>query len=216
MPALANAALVPTLISVAIGVVMLAATAVLILWTRAARSAHTGAETAVFCRGGGKVIGGAAVVALCAFVAPLVGFDGENVVVWLLLLLAFFALVWWGQFLVPFVVFYVADHTGLTRQWLNVKKTLLWHAIDWVYPERKTTAYRTYGVKVGQSTEYNLVVEAGPKQSIKVVVKGWLIGGDPQPLLTAIEQRATSAEFGFDRSPIVIQRRNASVVPGAR
>jgi hypothetical protein len=217
MLVLADAGLAPALISIAVGVVMLALTAVFVFWTRAARAAaHTGPETVIFCRGGGKLIGGAVVVALCAFAAPLVGFDGENVAIWLLLLLAFFAVIWWAQFLAPFIVFYVADHTGLTRQWLAAKKTLPWHAIDWVYPERKTTAYRTYGVKVGQSTEYNLMVEAGPKQTIKVIVKGWMIGGDAQPLLDAIQQRATAAEFGFDRSPVVIQRRNAGVIPGMR
>lgn len=217
MLVLADAGFAPTLIAIAVGVVMLALTAVLIFWTRAARAAaRTGPETVLLCRGGGKLIGGAVVVALCAFAAPLVGFDVNGGAFIFLLLCAFFALIWWAQFLASFIVFYVADHTGLTRQWLAVKKTLPWHAIDWVYPERKTTAYRTYGVKVGQSTEYNLMVEAGPKQAIKVIVKGWLIGGNPQPLLDAIQQRATAAEFGFDRSPVVIQRRNAGVMPGMR
>lgn len=217
MLVLADAGFAPTLIAIAVGVVMLALTAVLIFWTRAARAAaRTGPETVLLCRGGGKLIGGAVVVALCAFAAPLVGFDVNGGAFIFLLLCAFFALIWWAQFLASFIVFYVADHTGLTRQWLAVKKTLPWHAIDWVYPERKTTAYRTYGVKVGQSTEYNLMVEAGPKQAIKVIVKGWLIGGNPQLLLDAIQQRATAAEFGFDRSPVVIQRRNAGVIPGMR
>lgn len=217
MLVLADAGFAPTLIAIAVGVVMLALTAVLIFWTRAARAAaRTGPETVLLCRGGGKLIGGAVVVALCAFAAPLVGFDVNGGAFIFLLLCAFFALIWWAQFLASFIVFYVADHTGLTRQWLAVKKTLPWHAIDWVYPERKTTAYRTYGVKVGQSTEYNLMVEAGPKQAIKVIVKGWLIGGNPQLLLDAIQQRATAAEFGFDRSPVVIQRRNAGVMPGMR
>ena len=217
MLVLADAGFAPTLIAIAVGVVMLALTAVLIFWTRAARAAaRTGPETVLLCRGGGKLIGGAVVVALCAFAAPLVGFDVNGGTFIFLLLCAFFALIWWAQFLASFIVFYVADHTGLTRQWLAVKKTLPWHAIEWVYPERKTTAYRTYGVKVGQSTEYNLMVEAGPKQAIKVIGKGWLIGGNPQPLLDAIQQRATAAEFGFDRSPVVIQRRNAGVIPGMR
>lgn len=218
MLVVADAGLAPALISVAVGVVMLALTAVLIFWTRAARAAaaHTGPETVIVCRGGGKVIGGAVVFAALLFAAPFTGFDVNGGAFIFLLLFAFFALIWWAQFLAPFVVFYVADHTGLTRQWLAVKKTLPWHAIDWVYPERKTTAYRTYGVKVGQSTEHNLMVEAGPKQSIKVIVKGWMIGGDAQPLLDAIQQRATAAEFGFDRSPVVIQRRNAGVIPGMR
>lgn len=217
MLVLADAGLAPALIAVAVGVVMLALTAVLIFWTRAARAAaYTGPEAVIFCRGGGKLIGGAVVFAALLFAAPLTGFDVNSGAFIFLLLFAFFALIWWAQFLAPFVVFYAADHTGLTRQWLAVKKTLPWHAIDWVYPERKTTAYRTYGVKVGQSTEDNLMVEAGPKQSIEVIVKGWLIGGDARPLLDAVQQRATAAEFGFDRSPVVIQRRNAGVIPGIR
>lgn len=216
MPNFTDAALVPTLISAAVAVVVLALTTVLVLWTHAARDAHAGPETVILGRGPGKLIGGAVVIALCAAAAPLIGFDGENAVIWLLFLLAFFALIWWGQFLAPAIVFYVADHTGLTRQWLGAKKSLPWQAIDWVYPERKTTSYRSYGVKVGQSTEYNLMVEAGPRRSIKVIVKGWLIGGDPRPLIDAIERRAMSAEFGFDRSPVVLQRRNAGAVPALR
>ncbi len=217
MLVLADAGLAPALISIAVGVVMLALTAALIFWTRSARAAaRTGPETVIFCRGGGKLLGGAVIFAALLCAAPLTGFDVNGGAFIFLLLFAFFALLWWAQFLAPFLVFYVADHTELSRQWLAVKKTLPWHTIDWVYPERKTTAYRTYGVKVGQSTEYNLMVEAGPKQSIKVIVKGWLIGGGARPLLDAIQQRATAAEFGFDRSPVVIQRRNAGVIPGTR
>jgi len=199
------------LISIAVGVLALILTAVLLIWNRAARSAHAGDGVVVFCRGGGKLVGGAIVIALCAFAAPFIGFDGNNGFIWAVLLLAFFALIWWAQFLAPSLLFYVADQQALIRQWLAFRKSLPWSTIDWVYPERKTTTYRTYGIKTGQSTADNLVVESGPKQSIKVILKGWLIGGDPQPLLDAIQQRATSAEFGFDRSPIVLQRRNARV-----
>jgi hypothetical protein len=197
------------LISVAVGVLAIIVTAVLLIWTRAARSAHAGDGVVVFCRGGGKLVGGAIVIALCAFAAPFIGFDGNNGLIWAVFLLAFFALIWWAQFLLPYLLFYVADQQALTRQWLAFRKPLPWSAIDWVYPERKTTTYRTYGIKTGQSTAENLIVEAGPKKAIKVILKGWLIGGDPRPLLEAIQQRATSAEFGFDRSPIVLQRRNA-------
>ena len=204
MPILTDA----EVISIAVGVLALIVTAVLLIWTRAARAAHRGAGVVVFCRGGGKLVGGAIVIALSAFAAPFIGLDGSNALTWVLFLVAFFALIWWAQYLAPSLLFYVADQQALTRQWLAFRKSLLWSAIDWVYPERKTTSYRTYGIKVGQSTADNLVVEAGPKRSIKVILKGWLIGGDPQPLLEAIQQRATSAEFGFDRSPIVLQRRN--------
>jgi hypothetical protein len=203
MPILTDAGL----ISIVIGVLALILTAALLIWTRAARSARAGDGVVVFSTGGGKLVGGVIVIALYAFAAPFIGFDGNNGFIWLLVIVVFFALIWWAQFLAPSLLFYVADQQALTRQWLAFSKALPWGAIDWVYPERKTTLYRTYGIKVGQSTASNLVVEAGPRQSLKVILKGWLIGGDPQPLLDAIQQRANSAEFGFDRSPIVVQRR---------
>jgi hypothetical protein len=207
MPALTDTGL----ISITIGVVALILTAALLIWTRAARSAYMRDGVVVFGRGGGKLIGGAVVIALCAFAAPIIGFDGRGGLLWGVAIVAFFALIWWAQYLAPSLLFYVADQQALTRQWLAFRKSLPWNVIDWIYPERKTTTYRTYGVKTGQSTAYNLVVEAGPRRSIKIILKGWLIGGNPQPLLDAIQQRATFAEFGFDRAPVVQQHRNTRV-----
>jgi hypothetical protein len=199
------------LVSIAVGLAALIGTAVLLLWTRSARAVYAGDGVVVFGRGGGKLIGGAIVIALSAVAAPFIGFDGSNGFIWVMLFIAFVALLWWAQCLAPSLLFYVADQQALTRQWLAFRTSLPWSAIDWVYPERKTTSYRPYGLKLGQSTTHHLVLEAGPKQLIKVILKGWLIGGDPQLLLEAIQQRATSAEFGFDRSPVVLRRRNARV-----
>ena len=208
MPALSG----PALPVFAVGALMLVVTAALLLVNRAARMAYTAPDTIVFARGPSKMIGGAVVVAACAFAAPFVGFDGENVAIWLLFLLAFFAFIWWCQYLGPALVFYVADSVGLTRQWLAVKKTLAWHEIDWVYGAIKRTDYKAYGVvKYAQSTEQTIMVEAGPKRKIKILLKTWLVGGNPEVLLGAIEQRATNAQFGFDKSPLVIARRNAAM-----
>ena len=206
--ALATVSAQTALVPFAVGIVVLVLTGVLLAWDAAARGAYAAPETVMFRRSPTKLVGGAVVLAICAFAAPFVGIDSNNGLFLALLFLAFFALIWYGQFFAPSLTFYVADANGLTRQILGVKKTLPWYAIDWVYPARKTTSYRAYGVvKVGQSAQDNIVAEAGPRRSIKIVVKAWLIGGNPSPLLSAIQQRATSAEFGFDKSPLVIQRR---------
>jgi hypothetical protein len=211
---LATFSLQSALVPFAVGIIVLVLTGVLLAWDTAARAAYTAPETVMFRRSPAKLVGGAVVLAICAFAAPLVGIDSNNGLFLALLFVAFFSLFWYGQFFVPSLAFYVADANGLTRQILGFKRTLPWYAIDWVYPARKTTSYRAYGVvKVGQSTQDNIVVETGSRRSIKVVVKAWLVGGDPEPLLSAIQQRATSAEFGFDKSPLVIQRRSAGA-PG--
>jgi hypothetical protein len=208
---LADFSLQNALIPFAVGAAFLVLTAVLLAWSSSARAAYIGPETVIFARSPGKVIGGAVAIALIAAVIGVVGVGTDNTAFIVLLLFGFFAVVWWGQFLVPTLVFYVADASGLTRQVLSFKKTLPWHAIDWVYPARKTTSYRTYGVKMGQSTEEALLVEAGPRQKLKVVLKAWLVRGDAQPLVQAINERATAATFGFDKQPLVRQRRAAGV-----
>ncbi|HEY7779322.1 MAG TPA: hypothetical protein VIC85_03835 [Ktedonobacterales bacterium] len=204
------------LVPFAIGLGALVITAILLVWNASARRAYVGPETVIFSRSPGKLIGGAAVIAVCAFAAPFVGIDQNNGIFIGLLIVGAFAIVWYLQFLLPSLTFYAADHTGLTRQVLAIKYALAWHDIDWVYPARKTTTYRTYGVKTGQSSEDALMVEAGANRKMKVLLKGWMIGGDARSLVNAIDQRATGAQFGFDKSPVVLERRKAGVVPGVR
>lgn len=206
---LADFSLQTAIIPFAIGVVALVLAAGLVAWNASARGAYAGPETVIFNRSPAKLIGGAVVFALAVCAMPFVGIDSNNGAFLALVFVALFALVWCGQFLAPTLVFYVADHDGVTRQVLSIKRTLPWHTIDWVYPARKTTSYRAYGlVKVGQSTQDSVVVEAGSKRQIKIQVKAWLVDGDAKSLLAAIQQRASSAEFGFDKQPLVFQRRS--------
>jgi hypothetical protein len=209
MMALASFSLEAALIPFALGVAILIVTVTLLLWNNAARRAHSGPETVVFSRSPVSLLSGALVLAICAIAAPFIGIDMNSGAFLGLLFVGAFAFVGYAQFLVPALTFYVADQTGLTKQWLAIKKRLAWQAVDWVYPARKTTSYRTYGIKVGQSSEDSLMVEAGPKRKMKIVLKAWMVGGDPRPLLSAIEQRAQGAQFGFDKSPVVLQRRAA-------
>jgi hypothetical protein len=191
----------------AIAAAILVITAGLLVWSGSARRSHEGPGTVIFARSPWQLIVGALVTAGCVAGVGILGMDGNNPVVLTLILVAMFALVFALQFTAPALVFWAADNSGLTRQWLGFKKMLPWHTIDWVYPEQKTTTYRTYGIKTGRSTVSSLIIEAGPRSRLKLVVRAWLVGGDSGPLVEAIQQRATNALFGFDKYSAVQQRR---------
>lgn len=195
----------------AVGVAVLLLVAALLVWSARIRDSYTAPDTVIFARSPAKLIGGAVVVAVCAFAVAIVGIDPNNGAFLTLTIVGIFALIWCGQFLGPALIFYVADQQGLTRQILSFRKTLPWNTIDWIYPQRRTTSYRAYGVvKVGQSTQHNVIIEAGPRRSIKIVVNAWLVGGDSTVLLETIQQRAAGAQYGFDKQPLVFQLRNAA------
>ena len=103
------------LIPFAIGLAAIVVTAVLLFWNASAHKAYGGPETVVFARSPGKLIGGAAVIAICAFAAPFVGIDQNNGIFIGLIIVAAFALVWYLQFFLPSLTFYAADQTCLTR-----------------------------------------------------------------------------------------------------
>lgn len=46
--------------------------------------------------------------------------------------------------------------------------------------------------------------------------KAWLVAGNLDSLLDAIQQRATTAEFGFDKQPLVYHRRAAGTIHRGR
>lgn len=198
----------------AIAAAVLVITAVLLVWSGSARRSYQGPGTVVFARSPWQLIVGALITAGCVAGLGVVGFDSNSSAFVWLILIALFALVFALQFTAPALVFWVADPNGLTRQWLGFKKTLPWHAIDWIYPEQKTTTYRTYGIKTGRSTVSSLVIEAGPRARLKLVLGAWLVGGDAGPLVDAIQQRATDALFGFDKYSAVQQRRAMGGVAG--
>ena len=57
------------------------------------------------------------------------------------------------------------------------------------------------------------MVEAGANRKMKVLLKGWMIGGDAKSLVNAIDQRATGAQFGFDKSPVVLDAARRAWFP---
>lgn len=195
------------IVAVSIAAAVLAIAMLLLVWSAAARRAYSGPETVIFARSPWLVLVGAVIVAGCVAGLGFVDPQRDNGLFVALILVGLFALVFTGQFLAPALTFWVADHSGLTRQVVAFKTTLPWHTIDWIYPARQTTTYRTYGIKTGQSTTQSLIVEAGPKVKLKLTLRAWLVGGDPRALIEAIQQRATDAQFGYDKYQAVRQRR---------
>ena len=198
------------IVAISIAAAILLVTLVLLGWSAAARrGANPGPETVLFARSPWQLLVGAVAAAGCVAGLGFVDTQQNSGVFVALVLVGLFALAFAGQFLASALVFWVADHIGLTRQVLAYKTTVPWHAIDWIYPAQQTTTYRTYGVKTGQSTIQSLMIEAGPNTKLKLTVRAWLVGGEPRPLVEAIQQRATDALFGYDKFQAVRQRRAA-------
>jgi hypothetical protein len=117
-----------------------------------------------------------------------------------------FGLIYLG-YLPTTLLYWVADGAGLRQQALVFARTFAWPDIDWVYPASQTTTQSVYFVPVAKWTEETLLVEAGPRRTMRVVLKAPLIAAAGKPLLDAIRERATSAAFGFDQLPMVNRRR---------
>lgn len=132
----------------------------------------------------------------------------------LLALVLIFGLLFYASGIVVVPLFFVADQTGLTRQVLFIKKTLPWQEIDWIYGSQISTSYKAYGlVKVAQTHEQHLVVEAGPNERMRIPLRVPMMRVRPDALLQAIQERATRALFGYDQRAAVYQQRQRHV-PG--
>jgi hypothetical protein len=137
---------------------------------------------------------------------------------WWYFLVIFLGVIIYGAYLPTALLFWVATPQALMRQALSFKKTLPWAQIDWIYAKRKQVSQSALEViPVARWTEETVFVEAGAKRRIVVVMRAPLVRANAQPLLAAIQQRATHAIFGFDQYPAVAARRSArpDVLPNA-
>lgn len=200
--------LVPPII---FGAFFLALTIILLVWHRLALRAYHGNGVVIFSRGPWPVIAGLilieAVCALDVLVAPTS--DGR---IWLFLGYFLFGMIYLA-FLPGALLFWVADNTQLTSQVLGYKRSLPWGDIDWLYIESNETTAKQYHITVARWKDEQLIVEAGPKRSMQVLVRSPLSGGAPSPLLQAIRARATHALSGIDQLPAVLARRRGQA-PG--
>lgn len=145
------------------------------------------------------------VVALPAFIS----FDRDSIAFLLLPLL--FAGGGSAQFAPTALRVWAAEQDGLTSQTLWWRKTLPWGEIDWAFVHERRTDQTWNEIKLLESKERFLSVEAGAKRRMKIPISTWL-GGDATPLMRAIEQRATNAYFGADKQLEVERHRRRGVL----
>jgi hypothetical protein len=197
-----------TLIWLAIGIVVLVVTGALVLWTTQIQRTYTAPGDAIFARSPvGMLVCGVLVALSCVGIALT---NSADLAPWFVLI-GIFALLFGANFAQNYLLFWTADAQGLTQHYLVYKKVLPWQQIDWIYPSRKTTTFNTMGViKVGQSTEEGLAVEAGPKLRTKLIVRTFMARGNPDALIAALRERATGAIYGYDQFPAVRERRAQS------
>jgi hypothetical protein len=151
------------------------------------------------------------VVALPAFVR----FDGDTI--WVLAPFAFLAAGGFLQFVPTALRVWAAEHDGLTSQVLVWRRTLPWDAIDWAFIRERRTEQTWNELKLLESKDRFLYVEAGPKRRMKIPISTWL-AGDATPLMRAIEARATNAYFGAEKRVDVERQRDvrAPTLPSPR
>jgi hypothetical protein len=111
-----------------------------------------------------------------------------------------------GEFLPTALRVWAAEQEGLTSQTLRWRATFVWPEIDWAYVHERRTNVREMGIKLLQTKDRFLYVEAGPSRRMKIPISTWL-GGDATPLMRAIEQRATNAYFGGEKQLEVERHR---------
>jgi hypothetical protein len=199
--------LVPPLV---FGAFFLALTIVLLGWHRLALRGQRGNGVVIFARGPWPVIIALILIeAICALdilFAPV----GE-VRIWLFL--GYFLLgIGYLAFLPGALLFWVADNARLTSQVLAFKRALPWDDIDLLYLESNETTQKQYFITVAKWKDEQLIVEAGPRRSMQVLVRSPLAGGAPSPLLQAIHARAKYAAFGIDQLPAVQARRRGQAL----
>jgi hypothetical protein len=179
-------------------------------WASALQSRCNTPGTIIFLRPRWLLIASTFVLMICSALPLFVPITSDNIAV--VLLPALFALLFYASGLVNVLLFFVADQSGLTRHILFLKKTLPWHAIDWVYGAQTTTSHKAYGlVAVAKTTEQKLIVEAGPRQRLSIPLRDPFIRTKPGPLIEAIQERASNALWGYDQWNEVRKRRQTTI-----
>ncbi len=200
--------LVPPLV---FGAFFLLLTIVLLVWHQLALRGSRGDGVVIFARGPWPVIVALILIeGVCAFDILLAPTD--DVRIWLFL--GYFLLgIGYLGFLPSALLFWVADNSRLTSQALAFKRSLPWQEIDLMYLESNETTQKQYFITVAKWKDEQLIVEAGPRRSMQVLVRSPLAGGAPSPLLQAIRARAKYAAVGIDQLPAVQARRRGLPSP---
>jgi hypothetical protein len=106
---------------------------------------------------------------------------------------------------------WAAEPEGLTSQVLAWRRTFPWQTIDWAFVKTRRTDHTFNEIKLLESKDRFLYVEAGPSRRMKIPISTWL-AGDATPLMRAIQERATNAYFGVEKQLEVERHRKRGVL----
>lgn len=175
-----------------------------VFWHVWVKQKHALPDTVILLDSPWPIIIPTAILLLCCTTPLFVSLDGTGkyVVVWSGLSAFLYAC----SGLLNFSVVFIADGVGLTRRIFFFSKTLPWATIDWVYlKQANRPAQRT--ALWGRTIYYKLIVEAGPKQRFKVLLRPRRTRVQPDTLRQTIQERATKALVGYDKQEEVQKRR---------
>lgn len=151
----------------------------------------------------------APLLVIAASLPAFVRFDIDNISFLLLLLL--FGAGGFVQFAPTAVRIWAAEPDCLTSQVLAWRRTFRWDTIDWAFFRERRTDQAFNEIKLLETKERFLYVEAGPKRRMKIPISTWL-AGDATPLMRAIQDRAVNAYFGADKQQEVERQRRRGVL----
>lgn len=165
--------------------------------------------TVVYARRPWMFVLSAPVLVIAVAIPAFIRFDRDSIAFLLLLLL--FGAGGFVQFAPTALRIWAADGDGLTSQVLAWRRTFPWDTIDWAFVQERRTDHSWSEIKLLESKDRFLYVEAGPRRRMKIPTSTWL-GGDAKPLMRAIEQRAGNAYFGAEKQLEVERHRRRGVL----
>lgn len=187
---------------VALVLLILAASAII-------RRRHQAIGTVVYARRPWIFVLCAPVLVIALALPAFIRFDRDSIAFFLLPLL--FGAGGFIQFAPTALRMWAAEQDGLTTQVIAWRRTFPWDTIDWAFVQERRTDHSWNEIKLLESKDRFLYVEAGPGRRMKIPTSTWL-GGDAKPLMRAIEQRARNAYFGAEKQLEVERHRRRGLL----
>jgi hypothetical protein len=124
--------------------------------------------TVVYARRPWMFVLSAPILVIAVALPAFIRFDRDSISFFLLPLL--FGAGGFVQFAPTALRIWAADQDGLTSQLIAWRRTLPWDTIDWAFVKERRTDHTAYEIKLLESKDRFLYVEAGPKRRMKIPI----------------------------------------------
>lgn len=196
-------------VPLSVAAILVALILLILAWSAVIRRQHERIGAVVYARRPWMLVISGLAIAILVALPAFIRFNADTI--WVLAAPLCLAALFFVSFLPTALRVWVAELDGLTSQTLAWRTTLAWKEIDWAYIYEKRTDIQELGViKIAQTRERFLYVEAGPNRRMKIPISTWL-AGDATPLVRAVEQRAAGAYFGADKQ-LDVERHRQGII----